>query len=302
VQNVAHIHTAKERSAPAISLVRGAGQDAEAAEAAARALWSDVPHTTIGGLKVTTLSREDQIGLMLAEAPKIREGKGRARLVFDSNGHALSLRARDAAFRGAVDQADIVHADGGVIVAASRIFSDSPIPNRAATTDVYQDSLDPAAKLGVTYYLLGGKQDVVSACARKSRERAPGLQIVGERNGYFSVEEEDAIVAEINAAAPDVLWVGLGKPKEQDFCIRNRERLNVGWIVTCGGLYNYISGDYSRAPQWMQRFGLEWVHRMATNPRQLFWRYVTTNPHALWLIAARGLVSRFGPATAPAHS
>jgi len=66
--------------------------------------------------------------------------------------------------------------------------------------------------------------------------------------------------------------------------VRNRHRIKAGWIVTCGGLFNYITGDYPRAPMWMQKSGLEWLHRMATRPKELAWRYITTNPHALWLI------------------
>ncbi|MFC0632473.1 WecB/TagA/CpsF family glycosyltransferase [Brevundimonas balnearis] len=224
---------------------------------------------------------------MLNEAPALRRADAPPRLVFDVNGHAISMAAQDGAFRAALDAADIVHADGGVIVAASRLTGGGGIPDRSATTDVYLDCLLPAAVGRVRMYLLGGRPGVARACAERSALMAPGLDIVGDRHGYFSEDEEAAVVEEINAAAPDVVWVGLGKPKEQAFCLRHRDRLKCGWLVTCGGLFNYVTGDYPRAPRWMQRSGLEWLHRLATNPRHLLWRYATTNPHALWLIATK---------------
>lgn len=238
----------------------------------------------VGGIPVSTLSLKGLIDLMLIDAPLRRSLEHRALLVFDCNGQGLSMNATDEAFRANLAQADLVHADGQIIVAASRWLGKAAIADRSSTTDMFIDSLVPAAKGGVSYYLLGGEEKVNDQCARRIVEMAPGLSLAGRRNGFWSPEEEDAVIDAINAAAPDVLWVGTGKPREQAFCVRNRHRLNVGWIVTCGGLFNYITGDYPRAPMWMQRSGLEWLHRMATRPKELAWRYITTNPHALWLI------------------
>ena len=264
---------------PAVEAATSAPRPANSSEA--------VPHVRVGGVRAAILSRTDLIRLMLDEAPALRRAGAPPKLVFDVNGHALSMAAGDAGFRAALDAADIVHADGGVIVAASRLAGGGGIPDRSATTDVYMESLAPAAAKGVRMFLLGGRPGTPEACAEHSVLTTPGLSIVGARHGYFTEAEEAAIVDEINAAAPDVVWVGLGKPKEQAFCLRHRDRLKCGWLVTCGGLFNYVTGDYPRAPRWMQRSGLEWLHRLATNPRHLMWRYLTTNPHALWLIATR---------------
>ncbi|HEX7877646.1 MAG TPA: WecB/TagA/CpsF family glycosyltransferase [Sphingobium sp.] len=241
-------------------------------------------NVAVGGVPVSTLSLDALIGKMLRDAPLRRMQKQPPLLVFDCNGQGLSMNASDPQFRRDLAQADLIHADGQIIVMASRWFSNTPIADRSSTTDMFTDSLSRAAEAGVGYYLLGGDEAVNAECARRITEAAPGLKLAGRRNGFWKPEDEDAVIEAINAAAPDVLWVGTGKPREQAFCVRNRDRIKAGWIVTCGGLYNYVTGDYPRAPTWMQKAGLEWLHRMVTRPKQLAWRYITTNPHALWLI------------------
>jgi exopolysaccharide biosynthesis WecB/TagA/CpsF family protein len=238
----------------------------------------------VGGVPVTTLSCQALIERMLADAPRRVAGGERPLLVFDCNGHALSLNASDPRFNADLAQADIVHADGQVIVAASKLFAPTPIADRSGTTDLFIDSLQHAAEKRVRYFLLGGTEKVNGECAERIQAANPGLELAGRRNGYWDPADEARTIAAINDAQPDVLWVGTGKPREQAFCVRNRDRIRAGWMVTCGGLFNYITGDYPRAPQWMQNAGVEWLHRMVTNPRQLAWRYLTTNPHALWLI------------------
>lgn len=238
----------------------------------------------VGGVPVSTLSLDALIGKMLRDAPLRRMLQEPPLLVFDCNGQGLSMNATDAQFRDNLARADLIHADGQIIVMASRWFGNAPIADRSSTTDMFIDSLAGAAESNVSYYLLGGEETVNAECARRIIEAAPGLHLAGRRNGFWTPAEEDAVIEEINAAAPDVLWVGTGKPREQAFCVRNRDRIKAGWIVTCGGLYNYVTGDYPRAPMWMQKSGFEWLHRMVTRPKQLAWRYITTNPHALWLI------------------
>jgi N-acetylglucosaminyldiphosphoundecaprenol N-acetyl-beta-D-mannosaminyltransferase len=85
-----------------------------------------------------------------------------------------------------------------------------------------------------------------------------------------------------------VLWIGLGVPHQQRFVVRHRGLLDrVGLAKTCGGLFDFLAGKNSRAPQWMQDYGLEWLYRMSLEPRRLGWRYAVSNPHAVWLLATR---------------
>ncbi len=208
-------------------------------------------------------------------------------MVFSTNGHTLSLAAVDPEFRDDLLKADIIHADGGVIVAASRL-TQAPIPERTATTDFIHHAGAAAARAGgLRFFLLGSSDEINRVAGEKLMALYPGVEIAGRQHGYFSVDEEADICARINESGADVIWIGLGKPLEQRFCIRNRSRLRAGWIITCGGCFHYLTGDYRRAPIWMQRIGLEWLHRMVFGPKYLILRYLITNPHALWLIATR---------------
>lgn len=251
--------------------------------------WTPLPHVSVAGVRVATASRADLAEAMVRDCTASRDGRGPAepRLVFDSNGHGISLAATDGGFRAALAQADVVHADGGFVVLASRWAAAAPIAERSATTDLLHDFARAAESAGLSFYLLGGTEAVNALCAERLRQLYPRLRIAGRQHGYFSAADEAKVIDDIALAAPDVLWVGLGKPREQVFAVAHRHRLRAGWIVTCGGCFNYVTGHYGRAPKWMQAMSLEWLYRAATDPRKLLWRYLTTSPHAIWLALRR---------------
>jgi exopolysaccharide biosynthesis WecB/TagA/CpsF family protein len=237
---------------------------------------------TVGGLDTACVSRRQLGGLMVGDCLAARGGRRAPRLVFASNGHAIAMAALDRKFRETFAKADLIHADGEPVVAASKLLSDTPVPERSATTDFLFDAAKDAATHGLTFFLLGSTEDINARAATKVEQA--GVKVVGRRNGYFSRDEEAAIVEAINASGADVLWVGLGVPFEYEFCLRNKSRLRVGWVVTCGGCFNFAAGDYQRAPAWMQKNGLEWLFRLWREPRRLFWRYLVTNPVAIAML------------------
>jgi exopolysaccharide biosynthesis WecB/TagA/CpsF family protein len=167
------------------------------------------------------------------------------------------------------------------------VLTRAPIPERSATTDFLHDAAAMAETHGLRFFLLGATEEVNAACAATLDRSYPDLVIAGRRHGYFGAADEAAICDEINRSRADVLWVGLGVPLEYEFCERNRDTLKAGWIVTCGGCFNFATGAYRRAPGWMQRTGLEWLHRVWREPRRLFWRYAITNPLAFFLLLTR---------------
>ena len=235
----------------------------------------------VGGLSTACVSRRQLGGLMVGDCLAARGGLRRPRLVFASNGHAVALAALNPEFRRQLEQADLIHADGTPIVFASRLLTSTPVPERSATTDFIFDAADAAGQHGLKFFLLGSTEEINARCAENLRKAYPGVEIAGRRNGYFTADEEARICDEINRSGADVVWVGLGVPLEYEFCLRNKDRLKVGWIVTCGGCFNFTAGDYVRAPGWMQKTGLEWLHRLWCEPKRLFWRYLITNPVAI---------------------
>ena len=241
----------------------------------------------LGGLKTACLTRDELSRLLLADCLKARSEKVHPpKLVFAANGHAIALSAQDARFHETFAQADLIHADGQAAVFASRLTK-TPVPERSATTDFIHDAARIGAEHGLRFFLLGATEEANAETARILSETYPGLQIVGRLHGYFSEYDEDEIVDEINLTQPDVIWVGLSVPREYEFAVRNKPRLKAGWIVTCGGCFNFVTGDYARAPQWMQAAGLEWLYRLAHEPRRLFWRYAVTTPLAVFLLLTR---------------
>jgi exopolysaccharide biosynthesis WecB/TagA/CpsF family protein len=261
----------------------------EAPAAAALAAANDsYVEVTVGGLRTACLTREGLTRMMVLDCMAARDGHlRRPRLVFASNGHAIALAAQDEVFRFTFEQADIIHADGQAAVFASRLLTRTPIPERSATTDFIHDAAAAAVQNGLRFFLLGATEEANAEAARVLRETYPGLQIVGRHHGYFSELDEEELCDEINLTQPDVVWVGLSVPREYEFSVRNRSRLRAGWIVTCGGCFNFVTGAYTRAPGWMQKAGLEWLYRVVREPRRLFWRYAVTNPIAIFLLLTR---------------
>ena len=247
-----------------------------------------IKHTTVGGVRTAIVTEVELINRMIEDCASYRSGKlDQPVTVMDINGQGLSMYAQDKNYASTLDSADIVHADGQFIVWMSNLGSREPVPERTATTDLFLVAAKAAAQKGLRVFLLGATAETVEACANTLEHNYPGLQIVGYRNGYFSENEEAEVIAQINACDADIVWVGLGKPKEQLFTQKFKSQLNCAWIATCGGCFNFVIGNYPRAPIWMQKAGLEWLHRMATGPRYLVGRYIYTNVHAIGLVISK---------------
>jgi exopolysaccharide biosynthesis WecB/TagA/CpsF family protein len=208
-----------------------------------------------------------------------------APLITSANGQVLSMCAQHEGIRDLFLRSDLIHADGMPLVFASRLLCKTPLPERVATTDLFHDVARIAPERDVTFYLLGATSAVIGEAARQARTLYPDLRIVGQRSGYFGPDEEAEVIAAINAARPDILWLGMGAPSELMFAMRHRDALRgVGLIKTAGGLFDFLSGKNPRAPQWLQTAGLEWAYRVYREPRRLAGRYLVTNPHAAFLL------------------
>ena len=127
------------------------------------------------------------------------------------------------------------------------------------------------------------------------RQRHAGIRIVGGYSPPFrplNAEEESALVRQINDARPDVLWVGIGVPKQEKWMAHMRERLDVPVMCGVGAAFDFHAGRVSMAPAWMQKHGLEWVYRISQEPKRLLRRYLTTNPRFVAAFARQYLSER----------
>jgi len=250
-------------------------------------LISKVPRVRIGGLPIAALDRQQTAELMISAARL--HSRGTRPLVFSSaNGEVLSRCSTSPYVATLFEEMDLLSADGQPLVVASRLMCARQLPERVATTDLYHDVAARAQHAGVTFYMLGASEAENARACERTRQLYPQLKIVGRANGYLAGPELERKIAEINALAPDILWLALGVPREQEFCRVYADQLsNVGLIKTSGGLFNFLSGQRSRAPGWMQQASLEWLWRLGQEPTRLFWRYAKTSPHAIYLLVTR---------------
>ncbi|MND25748.1 putative N-acetylmannosaminyltransferase [compost metagenome] len=246
---------------------------------------ADWPQVMLGGLPIVRSTMEQAATGFIEQALRAR---GQNNLPFYStsaNGQVLAMCVRDREFMQLMLEADQIHADGMPMVHCSKLLCETPLPERVATTDLVHAVAERAQEESVSFYFLGASEEVNSKAVAAMRKLYPRLRFVGRRNGYFSPEEEEDVVADIRAKRPDILWIGLGFPFEQKFVSRNLEKLRgVGVIKTSGGLFDFLSGKNPRAPMWMQRRGLEWAYRMYNEPRRLTLRYMLTNPVAVYAL------------------
>lgn len=244
----------------------------------------------IGGFRTVIATATQFADRMVADCLAARAARQTGapippKLAFSSNGQGISLAGADRDFANVMNQADFVHADGMSVVFASRLPGRKRLPERIATTDFFHDAAEAAIRSDLSFYILGGSEAQNAAAYDAIATLYPTLRLAGRRNGYFSREEDAAVCAEIVASGADVLWVGLGKPLQERWSVANRERLaGVGWLKTCGGLYAFLAGEAKRAPDWAQAAGLEWAWRLLQEPGRLAWRYLVTNPHAIYLM------------------
>lgn len=249
-----------------------------------RAATSGVPRITLGGLRLAVLDLEQTADFMINVVFPYRR-LSRPLYLTSANGEVLSRCSTEPMTDRLFRAADLINADGQPLVTVSRLKSKTPLPERVATTDLFHVVARKAQAAGLTFYMFGADEAENTAAVANVRRMYPDLKIVGHSHGYFKGDALRAKVDEINALAPDYLWLALGVPYEQAFVEEYTPRLsNVGVIKTSGGLFNFLSGSRSRAPVWMQNASLEWAWRIWLEPRRLFWRYVTTNPRALYLL------------------
>ena len=194
------------------------------------------------------------------------------------NAHCLNLAYTDAHYAAILRTAASVWPDGtGVRMAGRRLGF--PVPGNVNGTDLFPLVCRAAEKEGFSIFLYGARPWVVARMAENVAHDYPNLRIAGFCDGYAADAE---VVARINAARPDIVFVAKGVPLQEKWIAVHREQVNAKAILAVGGLFDFVSGRIPRAPEWMRRHGIEWMFRLYQEPFRLFRRYVIGNPLFLW--------------------
>jgi N-acetylglucosaminyldiphosphoundecaprenol N-acetyl-beta-D-mannosaminyltransferase len=195
--------------------------------------------------------------------------------------HTVMASQDDPELRAAVLGSSFTVPDGQPLVWAMNLLGHS-LPTRVYGPTLMDKACARAARTGQRFYLYGGRsQTALAQLARMLRLRHPGLKIVGGQAPPFRAltdTEEEAVVHDINRSGADVVWVGIGVPKQEKWMARMRHRLDAPVLIGVGAAFDFHAGLVPQAPAAMQRLGLEWTFRLAHEPRRLWRRYLRYNP------------------------
>lgn len=232
---------------------------------------------TIRGLKVSNRSFADTVALLLGWVGD----PGRTRYFACVNAHSAELAHRDARFMAALCAADVLVADGAGVVLASVILG-KRIRERSSGPELFLAVMRELERAGGrSVFYLGGTPASLHRIESRHREAYPHVHLAGlhapPMRRDFSAEELDDIVTQVNAARPDVLWVGVGAPKQEKLLLDLRDRISVPLCGPIGAMFDYFAGTVPPPPRWMDRLGLHWLYRLARSPRRM-WRRNLDSP------------------------
>jgi len=197
-----------------------------------------------------------------------------------TNVHIVAMRKINADFREKTSKVDWFVPDSQILTWAATWLGAQG--NQRVYGPEFLDYFVRHADEALTHYFLGASSTCLEQLIVKLKEKRPELKIVGWHDGYFKEEDESAINDDIKRACPDVVWVGLGTPKQQEWIHRNQESLKVGALLAVGFAFDVNAGTKSDAPQWMGKMGVLWLYRFLCEPRRLFKRYAIYNTVFLW--------------------
>jgi N-acetylglucosaminyldiphosphoundecaprenol N-acetyl-beta-D-mannosaminyltransferase len=199
--------------------------------------------------------------------------------------HTVMACREDPELLAAVRAATFTVPDGQPLVWALNALG-AQLPGRVYGPDLMAKACARAARTGTRMFLYGGKnQGALVQLTLELRTRYPGLQIVGGHAPVFrplSVEEQAEVAQKINGSGADLVWVGLGVPRQEKWMAAMRSQLEAPVLIGVGAAFDFHAGLVAQAPAWLQRMGLEWAFRLAMEPRRLWKRYAKYNPLFVW--------------------
>lgn len=243
-----------------------------------------VPSYVVCGVRIDAYQIDTAVERVLAWK---QQPKGRA--VHLCNAYTLSLALHDQSLTDLLNRADANLTDGMPLVWIGRRLGLSHMRDRVYGPDLMIATLDRGRAHGLRHYLFGSTPEVIAQLETNLRERFPGVEIVGAESGPFrplTETEDHELAGRIMAAGADVVWVGLGTPRQDLFVDRYRDLAPVTFMAV-GAAFDFHAGTKKQAPRIVQRSGMEWLFRLITEPRRLWKRYLIGNGRFVWAVLRR---------------
>jgi N-acetylglucosaminyldiphosphoundecaprenol N-acetyl-beta-D-mannosaminyltransferase len=237
------------------------------------------------GVPIDLLSMEETVARCAAW---IEQGRAVQHVVVNA-GKMVQI-ADDPTLREIVAACPLVSVDGQGVVLGAR-FLGIPVPERVAGIDLMERLIALAARRGWPVFFLGATEEVNASFARIAVERFPGLSVAGRHHGYFA-GREDEVVRAIAASGARLLFVAMSSPAKEVFLARHLSALGPVFAMGVGGSFDVWAGKTRRAPGWMQRAGLEWLHRFLQEPRRMWRRYLVGNARFAALVLRARMAGR----------
>ncbi len=237
----------------------------------------------VGAAKISCLSFSEAVNAIC----ELADGKSRGHFVVTPNIQHIAELERNVEFREAYSQASLILPDGWPIVAATRLLG-TPCPERVAGSDLLPAVSMEAADRGLKVGFVGGQPGAASRAAAKLVDNCPGLVVAITHEAPFgfhrSPDLTNSVLDDVAGAAPDILFLGLGAPRQEIFALRYRDRLGAGVIVCVGAAIDFAAGVRPRAPKAIRKLGLEWLFRVLIEPKRLGPRYASAAPRFVWVV------------------
>lgn len=189
-------------------------------------------------------------------------------LIATANAEMIMMANEDPELLTILNNADLVVPDGAGTVWAAR-YHGHLMPERVAGYDLVQNLLKRVAGKGTKIFFLGAAPGVAEKAKKYAEKKYVGIDVVGVRDGYFSLEQEPELVQTINSAKPDVLLVALGVPRQEKWIVKYLDKLEVPVAIGVGGTFDVMAGVVKRAPVWVQKAKLEWLYRGMLQPKRI---------------------------------
>lgn len=215
------------------------------------------------GIRVSRTSFADTL-----EHVRLWSKRGGLHHIVTADASLIERASREPDLAAVIDKAALVTPDGAGVLFSARVLG-APFAERVSGCDLVERICDLAAREKIPVYFLGAEPGVAEHAAARLEARYPGLPVAGVRHGYFGEAEEPEVVREVRDSGARVLFAALGVPRQEHFLDKHREELGVSVAMGIGGSLDVLSGRVRRAPEWMQRAGLEWLWRVGLDPKRL---------------------------------